>query len=340
MKTKSHYPPTPENLNLAEIMDRFSTDQKAREYLEQIRWPNGVVCPHCKNAIQERIWKIEANESKEIRAGLYQCAECDKQFTCTVGTIFEDSKIPLRKWLIMWYLMVSSKKAVSALQIQRSLGFGSYRTAWLAMHKIRHALTDPVFEKPLSGTVEVDETYVGGKPRHQAGAPKNKRGRGSAKKVPVVVLVERGGDARPKVVADVTEKNLKKHIEEHASKTSIMNTDMFAPYRNVLQPFVRHDVVNHAAKEYARHNPDGTCSHVNTCESFFSLLKRSVVGAWHHISPEHLPKYCNEVAFRWNTRGSTDGERLLAGLKKTEGKRLTYKTPVSKKTGDKPKGVQ
>jgi transposase-like protein len=197
VKKKNHLPPTPDDLTLSEIMDRFSTDEKAREYLESIRWPNGVTCPHCQNAKAERIWKIQANEGKEIRAGLYQCAECNKQFTCTVGTIFEDSHIPLRKWLIAWYLMVSSKKAISALQVQRSLGFGSYRTAWLMMHKIRHALADPVFDKPMTGIVEVDETYVGGKPRHgQKPTPEQDGYRKDSKKTPVAALVQRDGEVR------------------------------------------------------------------------------------------------------------------------------------------------
>lgn len=128
MKRKSMLP-TPDDLTLDEIQSRFGTDEKARRYLEEIRWPNGVVCPHCKIDDQKRIWKIEENPEKKIRAGLYQCAECKAQFTVTVGTIFEDSHIPLRKWLVAWYLLCSSKKGISSLQIQRMLGLGSYRTA-------------------------------------------------------------------------------------------------------------------------------------------------------------------------------------------------------------------
>src|SRR2546421_12555710 len=157
--------PTPDDLTLDEIQSRFGTDEKARQYLEEIRWPNGVVCPHCKNAEQERIWAIKASSTAKIRAGLRQCAACKKQFTVTVGTIFEDSHIPLRKWLVAWYLLCSSKKGISALQIQRMLGLGSYRSAWFMMHRIRYALADQAFSGKLGsggGTVEVDETYVGG----------------------------------------------------------------------------------------------------------------------------------------------------------------------------------
>src|SRR6266853_447003 len=191
MKRKSMLP-TPEDLTLDEIQSRFGTDAAARQYLEEIRWPNGIVCPHCKNADHKRIWEIKANPDKKIRAGLYHCAECGKQFTVTVGTIFEDSHIPLRKWLVAWYLLCSSKKGISSLQIQRMLGLGSYRTALFMMHRIRYALAHPAFTGMLKGVVEVDETYVGGK------APRSgTRGRSVSGNITCVVsLVERGGNSR------------------------------------------------------------------------------------------------------------------------------------------------
>jgi transposase-like protein len=220
---KNEMLPTPKDLSLAEISEWFGTDDKAREYIESILWPKGPVCPHCKNADAAHIWTIQANPSKKIRAGLRRCAECNKEFTVTVGTIFEDSHIPLRKWLIAWYLICSAKKGISALQIQRSLGLGSYRTAWMMMHKIRHALKDPNFTKKLQGTVEVDETCVGGKPR-----PANNQPRGTAtnrkyigkysEKTPVVALIERNGDVRTKVVANVSQKNLRSFLGKNIHK--------------------------------------------------------------------------------------------------------------------------
>ncbi len=183
---KTNVLPTPDDLTLDGINQHFNTDEKAREYLESILWPDGPVCPHCKNTEAKRIWKIEANAQKKVRAGLYQCGECDKQFTATVGTIFEDSHIPLRKWLIAWYLISASKKGISSLQLQRILDLGSYRTALFMTHRIRHALKDPNVSSKLSGTVEVDETYVGGKTR---GHGRHFMGN----KTPVVSLVERGG---------------------------------------------------------------------------------------------------------------------------------------------------
>src|SRR5204863_5356252 len=184
--------PTPEDLTLDEIQSRFGTDDKARQYLEEIRWSDGVVCPHCKNAKQNRIWEIKANPEKKIRAGLYHCAKCNKQFTVTVGTIFEDSHIPLRKWLVAWYLLCSSKTGISSLQIQRMLGLGSYRTALFMMHRIRYALKHPAFAEKLPSSyknaVEVDETYIGGKHKPMGVKVKNKTA--------VVALVERGGNVR------------------------------------------------------------------------------------------------------------------------------------------------
>jgi transposase-like protein len=297
--------------------------------LEAIRWPNGPVCPHCKNTDAKKIWKIQPNEAKKIRAGLYHCAECNGQFTVTVKTIFEDSHIPLRKWLVAWYLICSSKKGISAVQIQRSLGLGSYRTAWMMMHKIRHAMKDPAFNAPLDGTVECDETFVGGKPRPGAEASKDSGYRKGSKKVPVVALVQRDGNVRTKVVANVTQKNLRLFLATNASQNAILNTDQNNMYKPIGKSWERHDVVNHSDKEYARHNADGTVSHVNSCESFFSLLKRGVMGAFHHVSKEHLHRYCDEFSFRWNHRSVTDGERMVSGLQKSEGKRITYKPLIN-----------
>jgi transposase-like protein len=310
--------PTPEDLTLDEIGSRFSTDESARRYLEEIRWGHGVVCPHCKNTDQKRIWEIKANESAKIRAGLYQCAECKKQFTVTVGTIFEDSHIPLRKWLVAWYLLCSSKKGISSLQIQRMLDLGSYRTALFMMHRIRYALSHPAFTKGmmLKGVVEVDETYVGGK-RH---------GKGSSKlgnKTCVVSLVERGGRARSLVLDRITGENLKGAIMEHAQDGSIVCTDDYFGYRPMPRIFT-HKPVKHSAFEYARKEGKFT-AHTNTVESKFSLLKRGIIGTFHQVSKKHLPLYLAEFDHRFNHRKNTDGERTIAALKCAEGKRLTLK---------------
>src|SRR5438876_9853282 len=226
MKKKSMLP-TPVDLTLDEIQSRFGTDEKARQYLEEIRWPDGVACPHCKNENQKRIWEIKENREKKIRSGLYHCAECDKQFTVTVGTIFEDSHIPLRKWLVAWYLLCSSKKGISSLQIQRMLGLGSYRTALFMMHRIRYALAQPEFTTFLKGVVEMDETYVGGKISGMG------RGAHQPNKTCVVSLVERGGKARSMVLDRVTGQNLKNAIMQHVPDGSVVVTDDYFAYRNL-----------------------------------------------------------------------------------------------------------
>jgi transposase-like protein len=315
---KTNLLPTPNELTLDEINQHFNTDGKAREYLEAIRWPDGVVCLHCQNADAKRIWKIEANAQKKVRAGLYQCGACDKQFTATVGTIFEDSHIPLRKWLIAWYLISSSKKGISSLQIQRNLGLGSYRTALFMTHRIRHALKDPSVHEKLSGIVECDETYVGGKIRGQ--------GRHfMGNKTPVVSLVERGGRVRSQVMRCVTSKNLKAVLKTNIAPTATIMTDDFRAYRKAAKDFAKHEAVNHSAREYVR-----GLAHTNGVEGFFSLLKRGVVGTFHHVSEQHLPLYLAEFDHRHNTRFLTDGERTIIGLKKANGKRLLYKQPVSR----------
>ncbi len=305
-------------------MARFGTEETALAYLESIRWPDGPVCCHCGNGNRERLGRIVANAGKKIRAGLWQCAECRKQFRVTVGTIFEDSHVPLNLWLVAWYLVCGAKKGISALQMQRHLGLGSYRTAWMMMHKIRHALTESPFTDKLSGVVEADETYVGGrvkgKGRHYMG-----------NKTPVVALVERGGRIRSQVMERVTAKNLKAAVLEHTAKGTTLVTDTASAYVAATRKSRKHYTVNHSAGEYARKEKNGFVAHSNTVECSFSLLKRGVMGSFHHVSKKHLPKYLAEFDFRWNNRGINDGERTVAGLKKTEGKRLTYRAPITKK---------
>ncbi|HTX22756.1 MAG TPA: IS1595 family transposase [Candidatus Aquilonibacter sp.] len=311
MKTKEQ-----KDLTLIQIIDQFPTDETAREHLEGIRWKGGIVCPHCKCSDQSKFSTIAANPAKKVRAGLRWCSSCEKQFTVTVGTIFEDSHIPLRKWLIAWYLICSSKKGISSLQLQRNLELGSYRTALFMTHRIRFALKDPSFSEKLSGTIEVDETYIGGK---QSGV-----GRGSKQnKVPVVSLLQRGGKVRSQVMRHVTGKNLKQVIKDNVTICADVNTDDNFAYRG-LEPKFNHYVVKHSAKEYVRREKNRLVT-TNGVEGFFSLLKRGVVGTFHHISEQHLPLYLAEFDHRHNCREMTDGERTINGIQKVEGKRLTYR---------------
>ena len=267
MKTK----PAQKDITLIQLFDRFATDDKARKHLEGVLWKDGIVCPHCKCNDQTRIAERTANPEKKIRAGLRFCSDCKSQFTVTVGTVFEDSKIPLRKWLIAWYMLCSSKKGISSLQLQRNLELGSYRTALFMAHRIRHALKENGYAEKLSGIIEVDEAFIGGV-YPQAKGTKN------ANKIPVVAMVQRGGSVRSKVMPTVNGANLKQAIRDNVMICSEVHTDMNQAYAG-LEPKFTHKTVKHAADEFSRREGENI---VSTCavESFFSLLKRGVVGTF------------------------------------------------------------
>ena len=296
------------------------TEDEARTILETIRWPDGPTCPHCGVKTVTRL-----SNSEKYRDGLFQCNGCRGQFSVILGTVMQGSHITLRQWVQAFHSMCSHKKGVSALQLQRNLGLHTYHSAWHLAHRIRLAMkSDPLASK-LEGVVEVDETYVGGKPRpgkrDQSGdLIVNKRGRGT-KKVPVVALVERDGRVRTRVIDHVTAANLKAAIRENVSQTAAIHTDEFPSYVGIGQEFAGgHQTVNHSEGEYARDEVN-----TNSAESFFALLKRGVHGTFHHISKRHLHRYCDEFSFRWGERKVTDGERTVAAIRGAEGKRLAYR---------------
>jgi transposase-like protein len=292
----------------------FTNEDKAREALEAIRWPDGPFCPHCGNSNQEKIAK---GHGKVHRPGLYYCAECNGQFTVTVGTVMERSKIPLSKWLLAMHLMGASKKGMSSLQLQRMLGV-TYKTAWFLCHRIREAMT-PETRGPIGGqgrTVESDETLIGGKKKNRAYAKTD------PKKHTVLTLVDRDGDSHSFHVANVKAKTLRNAITRTVDRKSHFVTDELASYERVGREFAGHTTVNHSANEYVRL---GGFAHVNTAESRFSLMKRAVFGTHHSISEAHLSRYLAEWDFKWNTHKIRDGERAVLIAKGIEGKRLTYR---------------
>jgi transposase-like protein len=301
------------------------TENEARAILEAIRWPNGPVCPHCGGSA---VTRIQA-KSKNVRDGVIQCNGCRGQFTVTVGTVMERSHITLRQWVQAFHSICSHKKGVSALQLQRNLGLHTYRAAWFLAHRIRLAMKQDPLASKLGGIVEVDETYVGGKPRKGKkdadGNPiVNKRGRGT-KKTPVVALVERDGRIRTRVVEHVNADNLKTAIRDNVNQQAAIQTDELNLYKGIGQEFAGgHQTVNHSQGEYARGNVN-----TNTAESFFALLKRGVHGTFHHISKTHLPRYCDEFSFRWDERKVTDGTRTVEAIRGAAGKRLIYKEAVA-----------
>lgn len=308
-----------DELNLVKLAREYSDENKARELLESMRWPTGVVCPHCQNKDSKPIYKIEpkANSKTPARKGVHKCGACRKQFSVTVGTVFEGSHIPISKWLMAIFIICSSKKSISAHQLHRMLDL-TYKSAWFMMHRIRFAMRDDGDIK-LSGVVEVDEAFIGGKGDRTTKAPG---------KTPIVALIEQGGNVRTKVIANVSAKNLHQCLNEHVSKDAVICTDDNPSYKRIAKEYKLHYSVNHKRAEFERREKDGTLTSTNHCESFFSLLKRGIHGAWHHVSKEHLPKYADEFSFRWNTRGKTDGERMQHFVPMVEGKRLTYRQAV------------
>jgi transposase-like protein len=310
-----------DELNLATLAALFTDEDSAREFLESIIWPEGPVCPHCL-AKEAYVLTSKPNSNKPCRKGLYKCRECRKQFTVRISTIFEDSHIPFTKWLMVIHLMTSSKKGVSSLQISREIGV-TVKSAWFMTHRIREAMREETGEY-LTGTVEVDETYVGGKPRKGTGP--HKRGRGT-KKTPVLVLVERDGQARSMPIENVTSETLKGEIKKHVSTEAIINTDELASYNGLDELFAGHETVNHSAGQYSRTNADGTKTHSNTAESFFALIKRGHYGIFHQLSKKHLHRYVEEFKFRWNRRKTSDGQRMVEAIFGAIGKRLMYHHP-------------
>jgi transposase-like protein len=305
-------------LNLADPI--FTDEDKARAYFEEIRWPNGVACPHCGNANSARIYSIAANAAKKIRAGLRECQDCHGQFTVRTGGVMESSHVPLTKWALAYRLLASSKKGMSAHQLHRMLGV-TYKTAWFMAHRIREAMR-PIDAEPMGGggkTVETDETFVGGKAKNRAYAKTLPKHEG------VMSLVERGGKVRSRHVADVTAKTLKPIIIDAIAKGTNLRTDQSPVYTEIGTTFASHATVNHSIKEYVRGD-----AHTNTVEGYFSIFKRGIYGVYHHISEQHLKRYLCEFDFRYNERtalGVTDTERTEKAIRGAVGKRLTYRQP-------------
>jgi hypothetical protein len=321
---------------------QYQDEDAAREWLEAKLWPEGPVCPHC--GVIGGATKLQREEGSDThgRKGLHVCRGCRGQFTVTVGSVMEDSHIPLHKWLMAFHLMCSSKKGVSALQLQRELWGenpdkrdkhgrprlnGSYRTAWFMCHRIRWAMTQSpmadMLASKMTGVVEVDETYIGGREKN----PKGKRGRpANSKKTPVLALVERGGKVRSFPLERATLKNIKPIMTEHINKRSHLVTDESSIYFEMTPEFRKHSTVNHSAKEYVRQEGKFTVT-TNTVESFFALLKRSNYGVHHHMSRKYLGSYCAERDFVYNARKLTDDQRTEKAVKAACGKRLMLGAP-------------
>ena len=300
----------------------YHDEDAARKHLEAIRWPNGPVCPHCGVTDQNRPLGGES-----MGAGWYYCEACKDKFTVRVGTIYERSHIPLHKWLLAFRLMAASKKGMSAHQLHRTLGI-TYKSAWFLAHRIREAMAPhPSAVTPIGGhgkTVEVDETYIGGKEKNKHRNKRVEHAQGHWAKEVVISLVERGGKVRSHHAPAVTAKNIGKILKEQLKEGSTLYSDHLRAYRHV-RPIRRRPAatINHSIGEYVRGDV-----HTNTIESYFAILKRGITGTYHHVSAKHLKRYLAEFDFRYNERASLgieDTTRTTRAVKGAEGKRLTYR---------------
>lgn len=291
-------------------------------FMEQQGWGKDPCCPRCGSA---NVYQMQDNRTGQRQKNYrWLCRDCKQggekcQYTVRTGTVFEDSKIELRHWCFAFWLASTSKKGVSALEIHRHTGL-SYKPCLFMLHRIRFAMA-PADGNPLTGIVECDEAYIGGKPRHS----REEREKWSSK-VPVLAMIEGGGRVSPKVMADITAASLQTAIQENVDRCARIMTDELTSYNGIGRHFDGgHDTVNHSKKEYAR----GDVS-TSTVEGFFSILKRGLHGIYHSVSKEHLHRYLAEYEFRYNNRELEDSERTVAAIKAAEGKRLMYKEPKEK----------
>lgn len=298
-----------------EIPAACSDELTAVELFEKLRWGNNPCCVKCGSV---SVYQMkDAKTGERNKRFLWRCHDCKEQYTVRIGTVYEESRIPLRHWAYAFWRACSSKKGVSALEIQRQCQI-SYKSALFLMNRIRFAMApDLPTAAPLTGTVECDETFVGGKPRNKW--IDNRATKGQRKTI-VFGAVERGGEIRRKIIADVTGKTLKEEIKKVVDPRARIMTDDFVGYKGLAPSFEGgHCRIRHKLRQYAK--GDVT---TNTIESSFALIKRGIIGTYHNVSKEYLHRYLWQFDFMWNARKLNDGERTVLAVKSAEGKRLTY----------------
>jgi transposase-like protein len=301
---------------ITELPAACADEKLAVEFMEQQRWGDKPYCPRCGDF---DVYQMKDAKTGERQANFrWRCHGCKEQFTVRIGTVFEDSRAPLRHWCFAFWRAATSKKGVSALEIHRQTGL-SYKTCLFMLHRIRCAMDEQDIE-PLNGTVEVDEVYIGGKPRKVHGKPYQTK---KLPKTPVVGLIQRNGKVRPKVMPIVNGGNVRDFLSKNVDKGARIMTDEHSIYRKLRAEGWKHESVTHSNYEYVRGDV-----HTNSIEGFFGMLKRGLNGIYHSVSPKHLHRYLSEFEFRHNNKALTDGERVIAAIKAAQGKRLTYRKQV------------
>ena len=303
--------------SLIDMMKVFSDEKKCVDHFRAVRWPNGVVCPHCGSA-----------EVYDLANGTHKCKqkECALKFSVRYDTIFEDSKLPLQKWFMAIYLITSHKKGISSCQLARDIKV-TQKSAWHMLHRIRAAIEVDRTE-PMTGTVEIDETYVGGKEKnkHASKRTKGTQGGGSAKTKTVVLgMIERNGNLRMDTIDRANKESIKPVVLANVCTTAKVNTDEGAQYHWMRSSSYEHSIVKHGLGEYV--NGD---AYTNSIEGAFGHFKRSIIGVYHKASDKHINRYLNMFAWRWNSRKMGEGQRVNALLKSTVGRSLTYKALTAK----------
>jgi len=331
-------------LTLAEIRKRVENEADAYCVLEDLRWPNGSICPHCGH---DKAYFLKPKNGTSRATGpkrtmsqrrVWKCAKCRKQFSVLTGTIFHGTKVPIEVWLMVMVQMCSAKNGISAREIERMHGL-TPETAWFVLHRLREAMKREPLAHMMRGTIVADETWIGGNPRNRHGGQRPQgRSHGldrhapvpvvpgerevHTEKTPVLSLINPDtGEVRSQVVPNVTGATLRKFMSEHVDMAgSVLHTDEGGWYRQLGQEFIEHNAVNHSAGEYVR----GMVS-TNRAEGYFSQLKRSLDGTHHHVSKTHLPRYVAEFDFRYSTCKMTDSERLQKMVNQAQGRRLSYR---------------
>jgi transposase-like protein len=303
-----------------DMLEMLSDENACRKYLENLLWNGKPVCPHCGSENKDH-YELKVNGKFK---GLRKCKDCRERFTVNIGTMFEGSHIPLRKWFIAIYIFSLHKKGISSYQLASDLGI-TQKSAWFMLGRIRNAFKPKYMKAKISGSLQADETFVGGKNRNRHGNKKVKesQGRSVKDKTPVFGILETGGNVHTQVVSDTKAKTIKPIIEKMVADGSIIVTDEWGAYNNLSRKF-NHTVVKHNAHQYAING-----LHTNGIENFWSHLKRGIFGIYHHVSPEHLHRYCDEFSYRFNSRKATNNEKFNFSLKNSE--RLMWKQLIMKK---------